>query len=241
MPNTGQAGKRKGGRAALRWLCLAYGLWNVLLYVVFRQPDSFIPFIGGALFESLFWLGACKLALDAQDGKTPQLRDALYLLRGENKLRNFAVVLATLLPLWVLSISSVAENRGAAPAVVAVLRCLAILGMLTWFFPYAALHAPQGTSSDLRAVVWRCLRTNLGDILSLRLRMLLKYLLPFILLCALILALSQQGAFGQALPASRDILAYMSAIFFCLAGPLFLQTEAGCAAKILKESRKTAR
>ena len=108
MPNTGQAGKRKGGRAALRWLCLAYGLWNVLLYVVFRQPDSFIPFLGGALFESLFWLGACKLALDAQDGKTPQLRDALYLLRGENKLRNFAVVLATLLPLWVLSISSVA-------------------------------------------------------------------------------------------------------------------------------------
>ena len=116
MPNNVRSTLSGGRLAALRWLCLAYALWNVLLQLLAPQADSFLPFIGGALFETVFWLSACKLAAEARAGRTPRLLDALRLLREKSAPRNLIVVLATLLPLWALSFSTLAENHGAPRA-----------------------------------------------------------------------------------------------------------------------------
>ena len=155
--------------------------------------------------------------------------------------RNLIVVLATLLPLWALSFSTLAENHGAPALLVYALQALALLGMLNWFFPYVALAEPQAPARETWKSIWRCLRADFGEILSLRLRMLLKFLMPLVLFCALLLALDRQGMLGNALPEPRNLLAYIYAAFVCVAGPYFLQTEAGCAEKVLRESRRVKR
>ena len=241
MPNNVRSTLSGGRLAALRWLCLAYALWNVLLQLLAPQADSYLPFIGGALFETVFWLSACKLAAEARAGRTPRLLDTLRLLREKSAPRNLIVVLATLLPLWALSFSTLAENHGAPALLVYALQALALLGMLNWFFPYVALAEPQAPARETWKSIWRCLRADFGEILSLRLRMLLKFLMPLVLFCALLLALDRQGMLGNVLPEPRNLLAYIYAAFVCVAGPYFLQTEAGCAEKVLRESRRVKR